>query len=406
MYKARAIWLSLLVCGPAAAQQTQFAPEFGRYMPLYPGMYFGGAYAQDDRDSTYDQNGVERDSAAPQSGQSSFPETSYQAQFLWHFPVFESYNIPFLSSRTHFARAVLNYKKTRTEGALADFVNNTADDARTDADDLQNNGSGLGDPMAEFGSYLYGSPASGWRARQSTPLAILALVGVTFPGGEYEQDAPINAGSNTVSIHYKLAAHAQPLTGLFVDGGIGLREYYENYNAAFGALDPTSQGDDLFWDVSVTYRLPGGIYLGAFADGRKGDPNLYEDPRFAPNAPPPPNTTPPSDNYPRPGNYRDQGTELKEYGASLQYFVTQRWRAAVHYAQPQSGRSGQFLLPFTNRQPAGCTVGSTGCTESAGATVQVDGMGPARSYSSDRLMFSVTYNFGLGDAFTCTGCEQ
>ena len=36
----------------------------------------------------------------------------------------------------------------------------------------------------------------------------------------------------------------------------------------------------------------------------------------------------------------------------------------------------------------------------------VDGMGPARTYSTDRLSLTVTYSFGLGDPFTCTGCEK
>jgi hypothetical protein len=36
----------------------------------------------------------------------------------------------------------------------------------------------------------------------------------------------------------------------------------------------------------------------------------------------------------------------------------------------------------------------------------VDGLGGARSYASDSVMLTVTHHFGLGDAFSCTGCTK
>ena len=53
-------------------------------------------YLQDDRDSTYDQAGHEQDTAVPTAGGStSFPEKSLLGSFTWHFPMFESYDVPF-----------------------------------------------------------------------------------------------------------------------------------------------------------------------------------------------------------------------------------------------------------------------------------------------------------------------
>ncbi len=411
MFKARFFLLSLLVCAPAAAQQAEFAPSFGRYMPLYPGMYFNGGYAQDDRDSTFDQDGVERDSAAPQAGgKTSFPEKSALASFTWHFPMFESQNVTFFSSRTHLARVNLRYTDTQTEGRLAAFAADTSDDASTDADDLRNNGSGIGDLTLEFGSFLYGSKTPDWRERERTQLAVLLTIGATIPTGIYDRDAPINSGDNTISIHGQLGLHWQPWRGGFVDAGAGYREYFQNYDPEFGATAPANQGDDIFWDVSFGQRLLSGLYGTVFATRREGDPNLYENPRFAPNAPAPGNANPvtpaANDTFPTPGVYFDRGTEFTTAGLSLSYFLGQRWLLALNYSQPQSGKSGQFQLPFTTREPAGCTIPSTGCTIATNGSVLADGMGPARSYSSDRLMVTATYNFGLGDTFTCTGCKE
>jgi len=397
------VGLLAAVHGGAAAQELPL--QFGRYMPMYPGLYFTGAYLHDERDTSFDQDGHEQRSAAPQAGgRTSFPEKGYAGTFTWHFPMFESYRVPFFSSRTHLARVTLRYSDTQASGALADFAADASDDSFTDADGLANSGNGVGDVAVEFGSFLVGSPARAWRTRNSTPFALLALVGATLPFGVYNRDAPINAGSNTAAIQATLGMHWQPWRGGFVDAGIGRREYFENYDPQFGALAPANQGDDIYWDAGFAQRLVRDLYLNIYFSDREGASNRYEDPRFAPNASDPPAAT--TSNDPIPGIYRDRGTKLNARGISLQYFITQRWLAGLHYTHPKYGRSGQFLLPFTEHTPAGCIDGSTGCQSNAGEVILVDGLGPARSYSSDRLVLTVIYNFGLGDAFTCTGCEQ
>lgn len=397
-----AVLCVLLTAVPAAAQDT--APKMGRYLPLYPALYFSAAHERDERDRSFDQAGVERDSAAPSlATPSSFPQTRLDAVFSWYFPMFETLDLPFFSSRLHTARIHLSRVSTRSEGALATFAADASDDARTDADDLQNNGSGNGDITMEFGSFLYGS--ENWRTREHTPLAVLAMVGLRLPVGQYDRDAPINAGTNTAAAHVQLGLHAQPWPGGFVDAGVGLRAYFKNQDPAFGALMPTQQGDDVYWDLSLAQRLYSGLYVTAQASGREGDDNLYVNPRFAAGAPPP-TTVPQSDNFPTPGQYRDRGTALRSAGLSLSYFISQRWLLGAHYTQALSGRSGEFELPYTNRRPAGCTVGATGCITSAGGSAQVDGLGPARSYASNRLMFTLDYNFGQEDAYPCAGCTS
>lgn len=399
------ILLCILLALPAYAYEA--VPRLGRYMPLYPAMYFEGGYSQNEQDRSFNQSGEESDSAVPNlAGNSSFPEKRVDAAFVWHFPMFESQNLPFFSSRTHMFRVNLSHSRLTTEGALADFSADTSDDATTDADDLRSAGSGLGDVVFEFGSFVYGSPAPQWRERETVPFALLAMIGVQLPVGAYDRDAPVNAGSNTFALHARLGAHGQPWSGGFIEAGGGYREYFKNQDPAYGALAPTQQGDDLFWDASFAQRLFGGVYATVYASGREGDPNIYENPRFTPNPPPRPQTVPPSDNFPTPGRYMDQGTSLSSAGVSLQYFLSQRWLASLHYTRPLAGESGEFDLPYTNRQPAGCTVGATGCRSSAGGTTRADGLGPARSFASDQWMLSVNFNFGQGDAFSCTGCKQ
>lgn len=401
---SRAVAALLLLLASCAAHAQDAVPQFARYMPLYPGMYFNGGYLQDARDGVFDQQGIKRDSAAPSAGgKTAFPEKTLLGAFSWHFPLFESYGLPFVSSRTHLARVGFSYTDTRTDGELGRFAADRADDASTEADRLENEGSGNGDLVLEFGSYLVGSPAPQWRERRSAPLAVVATTAANLPFGAYNRDAPISAGSNTAWAQGRVGAHWQPWTGAFVDLGVAWREYFQNYDAAFGRQSPTQQGDDRFVDLSFAHRASGGLYLAAFATRRDGEPNLYENPRFAPNPPAPGATT---SMVPAAGNYFDQGTSLDTVGVSLNWFITQRWLAAMHFVKPIAGESGEFDLPYNEHTPAGCKVGAPNCNTAPAGTVHVDGLGPARSYSSGRLLLLVTHNFGLGDTFTCTGCER
>lgn len=400
----RIVAMAAALHGVAASAQ-ELPPQFGRYMPLYPGLYLNAGYVEDDRDRSYDGDGDAHPSATPQTpGRSGFPEKTAVASFTWHFPMFESYDLPFLSSRTHLARVTLRQTDTKATGAIAAFAADPSDDSATEADRLENNGSGIGDVTLEFGSFLVGSSAPEWRTRERTPFAVLALVGMTLPYGAYNRDAPVNAGTNTSSVHATLGLHWQPTPATYVDAGIGHREFFQNYDPQFGATAPTEQGDQFSWDVGVAIRLWRGLYASLFFLDREGDANMYENPRFAPNQSPPPNGT--TSNDPMPGNYYDRGTKLNARGVALQYFLTQRWLLGFHYTHPQYGRSGEFLLPYQEHSPAGCIEGATGCTVTPGETIAVDGMGPARVYSTNRVAFTVTYNFGLGDAFDCTGCER
>lgn len=396
-----ALVMAALTGAPAHAQELP--PMFGRYMPLYPGLYLDAAYSQDDRDRSFDTNGTSRASATPQApgGKTGFPETSGVVAFTWHFPMFESYGLGFFSDRTHVARMTLRYVDTHTEGALTGFIRDTSDDARSEADDLKNSGSGVGDLTLELGSFLAGS--GGWRERERHPFALLIMGGVNIPTGVYERDGPNSAGSNTWYFQGKLGLHWEPWEGGFLDAGYAYRDYQNTEESEFGGLAPYKQGDDQFYDIGLTQRLMRDLYFGGTFAFRDGDPNVYRDPRYAPNAPPHPDMN--TDTYPTPGHYRDNGTELDTRTVSLYYFITQRWMAAFHYTHPQDGQSGQFLLPFSTKTPKGCIPGSQGCTEGQGQTILVDGLGGARVFSTERITLTITHNFGLGDTFTCAGCK-
>lgn len=397
MRRARVILGALAVL--AGTAQAEAPPQLGRYLPLYPALYVQTNISVDQRDAVFTASGKEQRTAVPSlSGSSSLPEQRLDTMLAWTFPLFET--LPFSASRLYTARIHLGYASDKAKGALADFARDTSDDASTQADSLRTSSSGLTDLMLEFGGWLYGS--SNWRERSDTPFAVLLLGGLRMPVGQYDRDAPANPGSNTLAVHGRLGLYSTPWQNAHLDAGLGYRRYFKNQDPAFGGLAPSNQGNDLSWDVSLAQRLMPGFYIAGFADGRHGKTNAYS-PRFAPNAPPPPLA---SDNFPTPGSYRDDGTELLRAGASLYGFVSQHWLLGLHYARPLSGKSGEFDLPYSNRTPAGCTVGSTGCNVTAGGTVHVDGLGTARVFASDSFTLSLQYNFGQGDSYTCVGCKK
>lgn len=398
--------LALLASGPLAAQDVPNpAPEFGRYLPLYPGQYLDVQVIRDPRDELFAADGRRIDTASPavtdRPGNTEMPRTDLIATLTWHFPFFEDYQIPFISSRTWLASVRIGYADMDTTGGLNAFINDDSDDEGTDADDLRNNGAGVRDLEFTFGTFLLGS--ENWRTRERTDFALRTTIGMRWNTGQYDRDAPTSAGSNAIAFDLGLAAHWQPLTRTFVDAGARLREYIKNQDPAFGALAPTQQGDDLFLDVSLAHLFPNGLAVTAFGTHRDGDPNAYTNVRFAPN-PPEPGTG--GDNYPTPGTYFDDGTELTTVGLGLTWFATQDLTLGLHWTHPTSGRSGEFTLPYTDRQPAGCTPGSVGCTTTEGETIVTDGYGPGRVFASDRFALSLTYHFGEGDTFTCVGCEE
>ncbi len=402
-FKRQATALLLALAGSAHAGDVP--PQFGRYLPLYPAFHTSTSLGFDARDRSYDASGKEQDTATPNlPGKTRFPEQRLDVSAIWTLPLFEAAGVPFFDSRLHTVRLHGGYSRNDTRGALADFARDTRDDRTTRANSLSTRSNGLTDVTMEFGSWLLGS--SNWRERSETPYALLALIGLRLPTGGYNRDAPINPGSNTLAAHGQLGLYARPWPGAHLDAGTGYRSYYKNQDPAFGGLSPTNQGDDLYWDLSLSQRVFSGFHLTAFADGHKGQANSYADARFAPNAPAAPNTVPASDNYPTPGVYRDGGTKLIRAGLSLQGFIAQRWLLGLHYAMPLSGESGEFDLPYSNRQPAGCTVGSTGCNVTAGGSTRVHGLGPARVYASPAVSLTLKLNFGQGDSFTCTGCKQ
>ncbi len=416
----KAPWAALLLALAAAAParaSVDALPQFARNMPLYPGMYFNARWFSDERDRVFDAQGRERDSAIPTlPDPTRFPMQALQAEFLWHFPMFETYGLLWFSERTHFARVQLNYVQTRTEGALTDFAANEAADGDGDvdnADDLRSDGSGIGDLFVEYGGYIYGSPTASYRERERTPLAILIAFGGSLPFGVYDRDAPVSAGGNTFWIQSRLGLHAQPWPGGFVDADYGYREYFKNQDAAYMALDPRQQGDDRFWSLSIGQRLARGLYLSVFASDRRGQPNQYRDLRFAPNSPPdaePEDDATGTQNYdklPAPGAIlHDRGTARRSAGLGVEYFLSQKLRLGLHYETPLSGRSGEIDVQWVQRTPAGCTVGADGCDLADAEVLRADGTGAARVYATDRLMVTLNYQFGLRDVFSCPGCSD
>ncbi|MGH8454281.1 MAG: transporter, partial [Nevskiales bacterium] len=320
--------IAVLLAGLTGAATATEAPQpqpFGRYMPLYPGMYVNTSLGHDPRDSVYDQNGDKEDTATPRlAGSNEFPETRAALAFNWYFPMWESDQFRFFSSRLHTARMTFRAADTETRGSLENFIS---------ANGLENNASGIGDLTLEFGSFLTGS--DNWRERKTTPFSVLALVGVTVPSGEYDADAPTNTGSNAYAFHGTLGLHWQPSDGWLFDGGLTWKTFDNNEEPAFGANEPAQLGDLLIADASLTRRVLGNFYLSGFLQYQDGDANQYENPRFAVNTPPTPIGR--EGTEPVPGQYRDDGTQLLSAGLSFNWFVTQDWLAGLHVVAPLDG---------------------------------------------------------------------
>lgn len=376
-------YAALALTASVQAVEDAELQRFGRYLPLYPGLYANASLAHDPRNAVFDQNGDERGSTTPNSaGNSEFPETRAALSFQWYFPMFESDALPFFSGRLHTARMTFRAVSNDTEGDLDTFIDNNG---------LENNASGVGDLTLEFGSFLLGS--ENWRERKTTPFALLALVGVTLPTGEYDVDAPTNAGSNEFSFHGGLGAHWQPADGWLVDGGLAYKTFDNNEEPAFGAQAPAQLGDLVLADLSVARRLPHGLYLSGFLEYQDGDANEYKNPRFAVNPPVP---AAGMENVPTPGRFKDDGTSLLTAGVSLNGFLAQNWLAGVHVIAPLNGESGEFTLPFSS-QVAGCRLLNNCMPAPSGQSVTVDGLGGARSYASNIVMVTLGYSFGRGD---------
>lgn len=384
---------ALLLAAHATSLRAEL-PEFTPYRPLYPALYLDAGWQSDPRDEVFDAQGHRRASALPGApGRSRFPEQSLHARLAWTFPLFEQEALPFFSSRLHTARLSFRYAELASRGAIEDFINEEAS--------LQSAGGGLGDTTLEFGSFLTGS--AGWREGRTGAVSTLLLLGLNLPTGVYDRDAPVSAGSNHLSAQIKLGAHGSPWRGAFLDTGLGYRVHGRNEEPAFGALEPSRAGDEALWDVQLAQRLRPGVYLALSANGREGRRNTYHDPRFTLNDE---QDSLLADVVPLPGEYHDAGADTRLASLALRWFLTQRFVAALHYTHPFAGQSGEFDLDLVRRTPAGCELGAPGCVVTPAGSAQTDGLGDARSYASDRLGLSFTYQFGQGDTWACPGCSD
>lgn len=392
--KTAAMRVGVALLAVCAASVRAELPEFTPYRPLYPAMYLDAGWQQDPGDRVFDAAGKRRSGVLPNApGRSRFPAQALDARLAWYFPLFEQEAMPFLSSRLHTARITFRYADLASRGAVRDFIG--ADPA------LQQAGGGIGDTTLEFGSFLSGS--AGWREGRTGALSTLLLLGLKIPTGVYDHDAPVNSGSNHLSAHLKLGAHGAPWRGALLDAALGYRVHGRNEEPQFGALAPSQSGDETIWDVQLAQRLRPGLYLALSASGSEGQANRYRDPRFSLREP---EATPLSDVVPVPGSYRDAGTDAREARVALRWFLTPRFAAAVHFTHPLAGRSGEFDLDQVQRTPAGCNLDSPGCAAIPVDSAHVDGLGSARSYASDRIGLSFTWQFGQGDTWGCPGCSN
>ncbi|MGQ0530157.1 MAG: AMP-binding protein [Panacagrimonas sp.] len=379
--------VNLLCAGPLGIAAVLIAApvqalEFTPYRPLYPAMYVDATLTHDPRDQSFDAAGRRRSSALPnEPGRSRFPEQRLDARRGWTFPLFERDALPFLSDRLHLARLTLRYQRAASRGDIERFI-----DSRSD---LQLAGGGLGDTTLEFGSFLSGSRH--WREGRVGRVSSLLLFALDLPTGIVDRGAPENADSNHRSSQIKVGVHGMPWDGAWLDAGLGYRQHAGNDEPAFGGLVPAQRGREWLWDVQYAQRLRGGLHLALALSGNEGKPNRYDAPRLFTG---PQDATPLTDTAPAPGGYVDRGIEAYAATLALRGFAHPRLALALSSTHPFAGRSGEFDLDLIERLPAGCSPGALGCLSLPAGSTREDGLGEARSYASDRIGLSLTWQVG------------
>lgn len=372
----------LVLCALSAGAAHAEAPslEMGRYLSKYPAMYSTLSFSSSARDEIFDAQGAKAASAVPTYGMGNgFGEKRASMQFEWHFPMFETEALPFVSSRLWTARATFGWSQLDTSGPITSFIA---------ANKLVENADGLNDVQLEFGPLLWGS--KDWRTRKDTPFSLMLLAQAQVPVGQRSADSPNNAGvANAFGFGGKLGMHWRPLPRVYLDAGAGWKHFLKNEEPAFGAQEPRVRGDEQAYDLSVNARLFGSVYAGLSGYRREGGANTYQGLRFSAN---PPAAGAGNVTFPDPAPISDQGTLEQGVAASLRWFFTPRVSAALHYLQPRSGRSGEFDVPYLQR-----TSGCPACATSPNGSDHVDGLGAARSWANETWMLSLAWNYGQGD---------
>lgn len=376
--------LLLLLLGlPQLLYATEPEQSFIPNRAHYPGLYLNLSAAHTTGDKSFDATGEKRDSALPTvSDDSALPRTAFNAQFTWFLALLQDEQTPFFSTRLHRLRATLGYVRTSTKGQLNNFINNNQ---------LQNNSSGVDNVRLEFGSYLFGT--QNWQNGQFAGASGLLNLGVDLPSGAYHSNAPTNAGNNTFSTFAEFKLHWQPAARLYFDTGLRYTSAGSTQEPAFGGLTPANAGDTWQADLAIALRLTESFSLSAFADYANGNANQYRNPRFAPNAP-----EAPAGRYAVtvPGVYTDQGTERTRVGLSLHGMLSDNVQLSLTAAQPVTGKSGQFLLPYQFFLDNCNLTDTCELTATPGPSVLVDGYGAARVFASPHFQFTVTWHIPPG----------
>lgn len=365
--------LAMLIGGPAAANPDLLL-DSGRFLARHPGLIVGLSLLHDPRDESFASDGRRQPGVAPAYGSGSeFPLRRASVDLDWHFPLFETEALPFLSTRLWNARAVFGYSDVSTHGPIADAAA---------AQDAPSSKSGLHDVDLAFGPVLFGS--ADWRNRAATPLSLILLGELRLPFGAQDPDAPNSAGESVFAWGGRLGGHWQPQTpwlqGFRLDAGVRVRWYEADQEPAFNAQAPTQAGRDLEFDATVARRVWRGIHAQASYYRRDGAASEYRNLRATAN---PPTADPLQVGFPDPAPLRDGGSREQRLQFGLGLFVTQRLWLALTYTHPLSGRSGELTVPYL-QQGSECTALGR-CTPQVIGTDTVDGLGRGRSFASDSI---------------------
>ncbi|WP_293370536.1 transporter [Nevskia sp.] len=376
--------LAALALLPAATAVQAASPDLlldsGRFLAKYPGLTIGSTVLHDPRDEIFDRDGRRQSGVAPNYGAGSeFPLTRATVDFDWHFPLFETEALPFVSSRLWNARAVLGYADTSTKGPIA---------AAAVAQGAPSSKSGIHDVDLAFGPVLYGS--RNWRNRAATPLSLILLGELRLPIGAQDPDSPNNAGDAVFAWGGRLGGHWQPQTpwlqGFRLDAGVRARWYAADREPAFNAQTPARTGRDLEFDATLARRLWRGVHGQVSYYHRDGQANEYRRIRTTAN---PPDADPLQETFPDPAPLRDAGTREQRLQFGLGAFISQRLWIAFAYTRPLAGRSGGVTVPY--RQQGVDCVALGNCLPRDNGSDAIDGLGRARAYASDSLLLSLRW---------------
>lgn len=343
----RALGFLLLAASASAQAGIVFTPHLSEYSRLPPGQYTETTLVLTEIEKIYDEKGnVVRVGTPFVPAGASTDAALLLVKGLWIGNVFRDTDVPILSTRPQFCRAigVLGYQQNTEQVA-----------ERTRIFGAKAGANGLGDLFGLCG--VYGDEHT-WG-----PLKWNGLFATTvkFPVGRYDTDAVLNTGTNYWSYIPQLAFHGELFGRLFVDGTFAYQINGDNNRPSFLGLTPTRIADWRNFEINAAWKFTEHWFVDVGYGYRESvGPNYYdkvnvtnEEPVRAEdgcrNLSLPPAQCDATNQFfvqSKPGVYKDRGVNGTAVTAGLYYIYRTSSVFNLRAFVPIDGRGARFTVPL------------------------------------------------------------